>query len=183
VRGTIFILSVLFVAGCSSSSAGKQRLTCKSSPDLNGADEIRISPEWRKTSALLAIRDLRQVQKLARTAWFGTGAFSESLGNFAGTDAHNLKAKVHFLQAQVADIKAIDFSLETGGKNPLPSNAVWACKVLAVSVGNLDTGQSDEQFLWAASMLERYLIRSYEGNGGRDLQADLLNLERSGIQK
>jgi hypothetical protein len=181
VRGTAFIISVLVVAGCSSFSAGSPRLTCKSSPDLNGADKIRISPEWRKASALLAIRDVRQVQNLARKAWFGTGALSDSLGNFAGTDAQKLKVKVHFLQAQVADIKAVDFSLETGGKNPLPSNAEWACKLLAVSVGNLETGQSDEQFLWATSMLERYLIRTYEGNGGRDLQADLLSLERSGV--
>jgi hypothetical protein len=178
----IAFIPLFLLASCGSSGVS-QKVTCKSSPDLNKTDKFRITPEWRKMSALHAIRDLRELRSLAQTSWFGTGVFSESLGNIAGTDSYNLKSKVRSVQSQVADIKAVDFSLETGGKNPLPSNAEWACKMLAVSVGNLDTGQSDEQFLWMVSSAENYLTRTYQASGGLDLKSDLLALEAGGVMK
>ncbi len=174
-----FIL-LLLLAGCGSSGVS-QKVTCKSSPDLNKTDRFRITPEWRKISALHAIRDIRRIRSLAQISWFGTGVFSESLGNITGTDSYNLKSKVRSVQSQVADIKAVDFLLETGGKNPLPSNAEWVCKMLAVSVGNLDTGQSDEQFLWMVSSVEDYLTRTYQASGGLDLKGDLLAVESGGV--
>jgi hypothetical protein len=173
----------LILASCGMSNTADQRLTCNGSPDLDGADKVRSSHEWQKTAALYAIQDLHEVRKLALSAWFGTGAFSDSLGNIAGTDAYILKSKIRRLESQVADIKAVEFSLEIDGKSPLPSNAEWACRTLAVSIGNLDTGQSDEQFLSMATMLENYLTRTYKYNGGVDLQADLLSLGRSTTKK
>ena len=178
----VALVFLFLLASCGSSEVS-QKVACKSSPELTKVDKFRITPEWRKISALHAIRDLREVRSLAQASWFGTGVFSDSLGNIAGTDSYNLKSKVRSVQSQVADIKAVDLSLETGGKNPLPSKAEWACKMLAVSVGNLDTGQSDEQFLWMVSSVESYLTRVYQASGGLDLKADLSALEAGGVIK
>ena len=182
MKAGVSLIFALILASCGASGDTNQRLKCKSSPDLDGADKVRATPEWQRTAALYAIRDLREIRKLARSAWFGTGAFSNSLGNIAGTDAYNLKHKIRGLESQVADIKAVDFSLEIGGKSPLPSNAEWACRTLAVSVGNLDPGQSDEQFLSITTMLEEYLTRAYKRNGGHDLQTALRSISHSGTR-
>lgn len=183
MKVSVALVSILILAGCGSSGRADDRLTCKSSPDLEGSDKARSSPEWQKAASLHAIKDLREVRQLAQSTWFGTGVFSDSLGNIAGTDAYNLKNRIRRLESQVADIKAVEFSIELGGKNPLPSNAEWACRTLAVSVGNLDTGQSDEQFLSMTTMLEEYLTRIYTSNGGLDVQADLQSIGKSGVLK
>lgn len=182
MRAILPLILAVLLASCGASETGINRLTCKSSPDLEGVDKIRSTPEWRKSAALLAIKDLREVRELSRRTWFGTGAFSGSLGNIARTEAYSLKSKIRQVESQIADIKAVDFSLEIGGKSPLPSNAEWACRTLVVSVGNLDTGQSDEQFLQMTAMLEDYLTQLCKLNGGVDLESDLATVGYAGAQ-
>ncbi len=170
----------MLLAGCSAKDSSEEKLSCESSPNLNGDDKYLASQESRQAEAIFGIELLNRVRAQAKSAWFGTGALSDSLGRVSGTEAIGLAINVRQLRTMVANQRAIELALGMDGKSPLPSKADWACQKLADSVASLDTGQSDEQFLRNLSEVETYLRRIYETNGGQHIDAKLTEPEVTG---
>lgn len=166
--------ALLLLSSCNGGHSDDE-LSCVSSPNLNLEDRVLIAGDSRQR-ALIGIGQVRKVASKAKTAWFGTGALSDTFGRIGGTEAITVRAEAKQLSAMVANQRAVDMVLSMDGNNLLPKDAGWACEKLAVSVASLDTGQSDEQFVRNFDVVEEYLRTVYEANGGNDLDADLAAL-------
>lgn len=115
-----------------------------------GADNIKppFSPEDLKSANLDAREKLGVIQRLygGSNSWFGTGFGADTLSNFGGTNAANVKADIDRLNAAAGLKKILDMAQQNGGKNPLAPMSQGDVETIAKSVGNLDIKQGDDQF-------------------------------------
>jgi hypothetical protein len=176
-RVALLLTMTMMMVGCSALGQSEQKLSCRSSPNLNGTDKDLASAESRQAQAIVGIKLAKRVSEQAKSAWFGTGALAGAVSRVPGTEASSLAINVRQLRTMVADQRAIDLALGMDGKSQLPSKADWACQILADSVASLDTGQSDEQFLENVAVVEDNFGRIFESNSGPNLGAELKNAE------
>jgi hypothetical protein len=161
-------LLVFLLAACGAEKGDEQ--VCDSSPKYVNSDASQ------RLSALFIIRDVRELRKQVESSSFSSGFWGSTLQGIPGTRAAETAAAIKHLRWEMANQKAQEMALMMGGKSGLPSNARWACDVLASSIAAVDTGLSRSALLENLQTVETHFRRIYKIYGGKNLERDLQQL-------
>jgi hypothetical protein len=130
----------------------------------------QLTPDQLATAradAANKINVIRDIRRKMATGWLPDVGFgAETLAKIGGTDARDISSSIETLQASGALAEILKMSMQNGGKNPFTPMSNADVNLIARSQGNLDQGQSKDQFLKNLDVYERAYGNGFVGAGG-----------------